>query len=63
MNWFHVVGMSGSFLAQSRIDGTGENSIPSPHLVKIERSFHESLDSWLVSFSKQHNLGACHDAL
>lgn len=57
------IGMSRSFLRQSRMDGNRENRTPAPPFLKIGRSVRylkEDLDNWLNSFSKQtHCLEAC----
>lgn len=55
------IGMSRSFLAQSRMDGPREGRTPAPPFVKIGRSvryLREDLDGWLDSFSKLEYLGA-----
>ena len=54
------IGMSRSFLAQSRMDGRRDNRTPAPPFVKIGRSvryLREDLDRWLDSFSKLDHLG------
>ena len=54
------IGMSRSFLAQSRMDGLQENRTPAPPFVKIGRSvryLREDLDGWLNSFRKLDCIG------
>ena len=54
------IGMSRSFLAQSRMDGHREGRTPAPPFIKIGRSvryLREDLDAWLDSFSKLEHLG------
>ncbi len=54
------IGMSRSFLAQSRMDGHRENRTPAPPFVKIGRSvryLREDLDNWLNNFPKLDSLG------
>lgn len=57
------IGMSRSFLRQSRMDGNRENRTPAPPFLKIGRSVRylkEDLDNWLNSFTKQtHCLEVC----
>ncbi|GAA6170812.1 hypothetical protein NBRC116592_04820 [Colwellia sp. KU-HH00111] len=53
------IGMSRSFLRQSRMEGNRENRTPAPPFIKIGRSVRylvEDLDSWLDSFYKQSHL-------
>lgn len=56
------IGMSRSFLRQSRMDGNRENRTPAPEFLKIGRSVRyliEDLDEWLNSFAKKtHSLEA-----
>ena len=57
----NYIGMSRSFLAQSRMDGRRDNRTPAPPFLKIGRSvryLREDLDAWLDSFSKLTHLGA-----
>lgn len=54
------IGMSRSFLAQSRMDGNRENRTPAPPFIKIGRSVRylvEDLDSWLYQFQKLEHIG------
>lgn len=54
------IGMSRSFLAQSRMDGKRDNRTPAPPFIKIGRSvryLREDLDHWLNSFLKLEHLG------
>lgn len=54
------IGMSRSFLAQSRMDGERSNRTPAPPFIKIGRSvryLREDLDSWLDQFLKLEHLG------
>lgn len=56
------IGMSRSFLAQSRMDGHRDNRTPAPPFIKIGRSvryLREDLDSWLNDFQKLEHLGQC----
>lgn len=57
------IGMSRSFLRQSRMDGNRENRTPAPPFIKVGRSVRylkEDLDNWLNSFAKQtHSLEVC----
>ena len=53
------IGMSRSFLRQSRMEGNRENRTPAPRFIKIGRSVRyliEDLDNWLDSFYKQSHL-------
>lgn len=56
------IGMSRSFLAQSRMDGYRETRTPAPPFIKIGRSVRylkDDLDIWLDQlFKAQHN-GQC----
>lgn len=54
------IGMSRSFLAQSRMDGLRDNRTPAPPFIKIGRSvryLQEDLDNWLSQFQKLEHLG------
>lgn len=54
------IGMSRSFLAQSRMDGNRDNRTPAPPFIKIGRSvryLREDLDQWLNNFNKLEHLG------
>lgn len=54
------IGMSRSFLAQSRMDGNRDNRTPAPPFIKIGRSvryLREDLDQWLNNFLKLEHLG------
>ena len=54
------IGMSRSFLAQSRMDGNRDNRTPAPPFIKIGRSvryLREDLDHWLSSFIKLEHIG------
>lgn len=54
------IGMSRSFLRQSRMDGNRENRTPGPPFIKIGRSVRyliEELDAWLDQFHKLEHLG------
>lgn len=54
------IGMSRSFLAQSRMDGKRDNRTPAPPFIKIGRSVRyikDDLDAWLNQFSKLEHLG------
>ena len=56
----HYIGMSRSFLRQSRMDGNRENRTPAPPFIKIGRSVRylkEDLDAWLDEFHKLEHLG------
>ena len=53
------IGMSRSFLRQSRMDGTLDNRTSAPKFIKIGRAvryLREDLDSWLDSFYKKSHL-------
>lgn len=57
------IGMSRSFLRQSRMDGVRENRTPAPPFIKIGRSVRyllEDLDSWLDQFNRLEHLGQHH---
>ena len=54
------IGMSRSFLAQSRMDGNRDNRTSAPPFIKIGRSvryLREDLDQWLDAFFKLEHLG------
>ena len=54
------IGMSRSFLAQSRMHGIRETRTPAPPFIKIGRSvryLREDLDNWLGEFQKLQHLG------
>lgn len=54
------IGMSRSFLAQSRMDGNRDKRTPAPPFIKIGRSvryLREDLDAWLDNFYKLEHLG------
>jgi predicted DNA-binding transcriptional regulator AlpA len=54
------IGMSRSFLRQSRMEGNRATRTPAPPFLKIGRSVRylkEDLDNWLDSFFKQSHLG------
>jgi len=54
------IGMSRSFLAQSRMDGQRENRTPAPPFIKIGRAvryLREDLDTWLSQFERLEHLG------
>jgi len=54
------IGMSRSFLRQSRMDGIRDNRTPAPPFIKIGRSvryLREDLDNWLNHFCKLEHLG------
>lgn len=56
------IGMSRSFLAQSRMDGNRDKRTPAPRFIKIGRSvryLREDLDRWLDNFMKLEHLGQC----
>ena len=53
------IGMSRSFLRQSRMEGNRDNRTPAPKFIKIGRAvryLREDLDNWLDSFYKQSHL-------
>lgn len=57
------IGMSRSFLRQSRMDGNRESRSPAPPFIKIGRSVRyllEDLDSWLDNFHRLEHLGQAH---
>lgn len=57
------IGMSRSFLRQSRMDGVRENRTSAPPFIKIGRSVRyllEDLDSWLDQFHRLEHLGQHH---
>mgnify|MGYP006134351399 CR=1 FL=1 len=54
------IGMSRSFLAQSRMDGNRDSRTPAPPFIKIGRSvryLREDLDLWLDNFYKLEHIG------
>ncbi len=54
------IGMSRSFLRQSRMEGNRTNRTPAPPFIKIGRAVRylkEDLDNWLNSFSRLEHLG------
>jgi len=58
------IGMSRSFLRQSRMEGNRETRTPSPPFIKIGRSVRylvEDLDAWLNRFHRLEHLGQNHD--
>lgn len=55
----HYIGMSRSFLRQSRMEGLRKNRTQAPPFIKIGRAvryFKEDLDLWLDSHRKMHQL-------
>ena len=53
------IGMSRSFLRQSRMEGNRDNRTPAPPFIKIGRAVRylkDDLDNWLNSFFKQSHL-------
>jgi predicted DNA-binding transcriptional regulator AlpA len=53
------IGMSRSFLRQSRMEGNRTNRTPAPSFIKIGRSVRyliEDLDNWLDSFSRRSHV-------
>ncbi len=53
------IGMSRSFLRQSRMEGNRENRTPAPPFIKIGRSVRylkEDLDLWLDTFCKMNHI-------
>lgn len=57
------IGMSRSFLAQSRMDGHRDKRTSAPPFIKIGRSvryLHEDLDQWLDNFYKLEHIGQAH---
>jgi predicted DNA-binding transcriptional regulator AlpA len=56
----HYIGMSESFLRQSRMDGIRENRTPGPPFVKIGRAVRylvEDLDDWLKQCRQEPRTG------
>jgi predicted DNA-binding transcriptional regulator AlpA len=56
----NYIGMSRSFLAQSRMDGQRDHRTSAPPFIKIGRSvryLREDLDAWLDNFHKLDHLG------
>jgi predicted DNA-binding transcriptional regulator AlpA len=54
------IGMSESFLRQSRMDGIRENRTPGPPFVKIGRAVRylvEDLDAWLHQYRQEPSTG------
>ena len=54
------IGMSRSFLRQSRMEGNRENRTPAPPFIKIGRAVRylkDDLDNWLNSFCRLEHLG------
>ncbi len=54
------IGMSRSYLRQSRMDGHREKRTPAPPFLRIGRSIRylrEDLDNWLNQFRKLDQLG------
>lgn len=57
------IGMSRSFLRQSRMDGKRENRTPAPPFIKIGRAvryLREDLDGWLDQFHRLEHIGQNH---
>jgi predicted DNA-binding transcriptional regulator AlpA len=53
------IGMSRSYLRQSRMEGNRTNRTPAPSFIKIGRSVRyliEDLDSWLDSLARRSHL-------
>lgn len=58
------IGMSRSFLRQSRMDGYRDNRTPAPPFIKIGRSVRyllEDLNGWLDRFQRYEHLGQHHE--
>ena len=58
------IGMSRSFLRQSRMEGNRSKRTPAPHFIKIGRSVRymiEDLDQWLDQFHRLEHVGQCHE--
>ncbi|OBP14200.1 hypothetical protein A5320_16310 [Rheinheimera sp. SA_1] len=56
------IGMSRSFLRQSRMEGNRENRTPAPPFIKIGRSVRylkDDLDLWLSNLQKFSHLSQC----
>ncbi|WP_196140628.1 AlpA family transcriptional regulator [Aliikangiella sp. G2MR2-5] len=54
------IGMSRSYLRQSRMEGHRESRTPAPPFIKIGRSVRyliEDLDNWLNQFDKLEHIG------
>jgi predicted DNA-binding transcriptional regulator AlpA len=54
------IGLSRSFLRQSRMEGNRENRTPAPPFIKIGRAVRyikDDLDNWLNSFYRMEHLG------
>ncbi len=57
------IGMSRSFLRQSRMEGNRQNRTPAPPFIKIGRAVRylkEDLDNWLDSFYRFENTSQCY---
>ncbi|ADN77448.1 conserved hypothetical protein [Ferrimonas balearica DSM 9799] len=55
----HYIGMSRSFLRQSRMEGNRKHRTPAPPFIKVGRAVRylkEDLDSWLDSQTKLTHL-------
>lgn len=60
----NYIGMSRSYLRQSRMDGHRENRTPAPPFIKIGRSVRYLLDDlnrWLDQFHRLEHLGQHHE--
>lgn len=59
------IGMSRSFLRQSRMDGNRERRTPAPPFIKIGpksvRYLIEDLDNWLDQFHRLEHIGQNHE--
>ncbi len=58
------IGMSRSFLRQSRMDGIRPNRTPAPPFIKIGRSVRyllDDLNAWLDQFHRLEHLGQHHE--
>ena len=58
------IGMSRSFLRQSRMDGIRPNRTPAPPFIKIGRSVRyllDDLNAWLDQFHRLEHLGQNHE--
>jgi len=56
----NYIGMSRSYLAQSRMDGHREHRTPAPPFIKIGRAvryLRKDLDQWLDNFHKLEHIG------
>jgi len=59
------IGMSRSYLRQSRMDGERDSRTPAPPFIKIGRSvryLREDLDTWLNKFHKLEHIGQQREA-